>query len=45
VEEYEQEVSQDYRFNPRLKKSCEKDIKDLCPGICNENDGNVSSVL
>lgn len=42
VEEYEQEVSQDYRFNPRLKKSCDRDIKELCPGLCNENDGNVS---
>jgi len=41
VQEYEHEVSQDYRFNPRLKKSCDKDIKELCPGLCNENDGNV----
>ena len=42
VEEYEHEVSQDYRFNPRLKKSCDRDIKELCPGMCNENDGTVS---
>jgi len=43
VEEYEHEVSQDYRFNPRLKKSCVDDIKELCPGLCTENDGNVST--
>lgn len=42
VEEYEHEAAQDYRFNPRLKSSCEEDIRALCPRLCAENDGNVS---
>lgn len=43
VRGYEAEISKDYRLNFRLHKACEKDVDKLCPGLCQNSDGSVSS--
>ena len=42
VVEFEEEESKDYRFNPRLRKYCAKDVPVLCSGVCTDAD-DVSS--
>lgn len=43
VEAYESEISKDWRLNFRLAKNCGKDVKTLCPSVCNQaGDGSVS---
>ncbi|KAG1656262.1 hypothetical protein FOA52_011910 [Chlamydomonas sp. UWO 241] len=39
VEEYEAEISKDYRLNYRLRTACEKDVAALCPTTCTSTDG------
>ena len=42
VKSYESEISKEWRFNFRLHKACQKDVEKLCPGLCQNSDGNVS---
>lgn len=42
---YEVEISKDYRFNFRLHKACQKEVDKLCPGLCQTNDGSVSTCI
>ncbi|EFJ50973.1 hypothetical protein VOLCADRAFT_103617 [Volvox carteri f. nagariensis] len=41
VQQYENEVSTDYRLNYRLKKECRDDIDSLCSSVCTADDGTI----
>lgn len=44
VQAFEQKSSQDYRFNFRLKKQCQKDIDRLCRDVCHPDQDQVQRV-
>eukprot|EP00798_Chlamydomonas_sp_ICE-L_P010489 gene10489-8455_t len=41
IQSYENEMSKDYRLNFRLNSACQKDVKALCPSVCQMSDAGI----